>query len=129
MLNGWWKGLMAACLVWAIGLTGCGDTQSPWDTHVDRGDLLFQQGRFKEAKEQYAAALKETETFEKQDPRLPRTLTKLAAVHDAQGEYEQAEPLLSRAVSLNETILGDRDPQFAASLSNLAAVVPRAKTT
>ena len=105
MLNGYWKGLMAACLVGMIGITGCEDAKAPWDRYVDRGDLLFQQGRFKEAKEQYTAALKEAETFGEQDPRLPRTLTKLAGIHDAQGEYEQAEPLLSRAVSLNEKFL------------------------
>ena len=113
---------MAACLVGVIGLTGCEDAKTPWDRHVDQGDLLFQQGRIKEAKEQYTAALDVAETFGEQDSRLPRTLTKLAGLHDTQGEYEQAEPLLSRAVSLNEKILGDRDPQFAVSLSNLAAL-------
>ena len=41
---------------------------------------------------------------------------------DAQGRYEEAEPLYERALAISETALGPEHPDVATSLNNLAAL-------
>ncbi|MEE8612593.1 MAG: tetratricopeptide repeat protein, partial [Nitrospirales bacterium] len=94
-------------------LYGCSESQTPWDNHLNAGDGLFQQGRFDDAEKELKAAVQLAEQFGEEDPRLTKTLTKLAMVYDAQGQYDKAEPLLQRTVSLNEKALDPKDPELA----------------
>src|SRR5207253_1356676 len=50
------------------------------------------------------------------------TLNNLAGLYDAQGAYEQAEPLTHRALAICEQVLGPQHPDTASSLNNLAAL-------
>ena len=43
-------------------------------------------------------------------------------VYNNQGRYDEAEPLLKRALGILEKALGPEDPDFAGSLNNLAMV-------
>jgi CHAT domain-containing protein/Tfp pilus assembly protein PilF len=48
------------------------------------------------------------------------SLNNLALLHKMQGQYSQAEPLLQRALTINEQALGPLHPDVATSLNNLA---------
>src|SRR6266567_2192778 len=50
------------------------------------------------------------------------TLNNLAGLYYAQGNYEQAEPLLKRALAICEQVLGPLHPDTAQSLNNLAGL-------
>jgi len=113
---------MCFCGTVLIGLTGCEDARTPWEMHMDSGELRMQQNRFQEAEDELKTALQEAEKFGEQDNRLPQTLTKLALLYDVQGQYDKAEPLLSRAVDLHKKTLEPNDPELAISLSNLGAL-------
>ena len=121
---GWKKSVEVLCFcgIVLIGTTACEDAKTPWEMHVTTGELRMQQGRFGEAEDQLKAALQEAEKFGEQDNRLPQTLSKLAILYDVQGQYDKAEPLLNRAVTLHRKILNPNDPELAISLSNLGAL-------
>ena len=53
-------------------------------------------------------------------PRTATSLNNLALLYEAQGKYEQAEPLLQRALAIWEQQLGPEHPDTATSLNNLA---------
>jgi Flp pilus assembly protein TadD len=55
----------------------------------------MEQGKFPEAEQELNNALKLAEQFGEQDPRLIQSLTNLAILHNAKGEPEEAETLLS----------------------------------
>jgi eukaryotic-like serine/threonine-protein kinase len=63
------------------------------------------------------AALGETEGL-----RIAGHLDKLAIVHAARGDYDEAEALHERALALKIATLGEDHPDVASSLNNLAAV-------
>ncbi|MDD1434838.1 tetratricopeptide repeat protein [Dolichospermum sp. ST_sed6] len=46
----------------------------------------------------------------------------MAFLYKSQGKYDEAEPLYQQALSLRRELLGDRHPDVADSLSNLAAL-------
>jgi tetratricopeptide (TPR) repeat protein len=47
-------------------------------------------------------------------------LNSLASLHHAQGRYDDAEPLYTRALTIREEILGPDHPDTVISLNNLA---------
>ena len=46
----------------------------------------------------------------------------MASLYMAQGKYKEAEPLLKRALEINENALGPEHPDTATSLNNLAVL-------
>jgi tetratricopeptide (TPR) repeat protein len=56
-------------------------------------------------------------------PALATVLNNLAALHYRKGAYRDAEPLLTRALSLGEQAGGPDDPSLAVTLDNYAAVL------
>ena len=57
------------------------------------------------------------------DPEHPDTATtlhELARLYLFQGKYEEAEPLLQRALRINEQVLGPEHPETATTLQELA---------
>ena len=53
---------------------------------------------------------------------MATSLNNLAALYDAQGKYEEAEPLYQRSLTIREKVLGPEHPDVATSLNNLAAL-------
>ena len=53
-------------------------------------------------------------------PYTAATLHALAVLYQAQGKYEQAEPLYQRALAIREKMEGPRHPDTAATLHSLA---------
>jgi hypothetical protein len=43
-------------------------------------------------------------------------------LYKSQGEFAKAEPLLRQALELRKAVLGEKHPDYAASLNNLAAL-------
>ena len=91
-----------------------------WDTQMEAGAAAFDAGRYVEAEQHLNAALKEAEQFGRDDPRLAASLLLLGRVYRAQGNYAEAEPLLHRALAIQEKALGPEHPDVATSLHHLA---------
>ena len=73
-----WKKTVEAlcfCSMVLLGTTACEDAKTPWERHVETGELRIQQGRFQEAEEAFKTALQEAEKFGERDNRLPQTLS------------------------------------------------------
>jgi tetratricopeptide (TPR) repeat protein len=51
------------------------------------------------------------------------SLSNLAGIYGAQGQYEKAEPLYERALAISEQALGPDHPNVATSLNNLARLL------
>ena len=49
-------------------------------------------------------------------------MANLAAVYMKEGKFVQAEPLLREALEIRKTVLGKQHPEYAVSLSELAAI-------
>ena len=54
---------------------------------------------------------------------MATSLNNLAAIHQAQGSYAEAEPLYQRSLAIREKVLGPEHPHVATSLENYAALV------
>ncbi len=55
-------------------------------------------------------------------PSVGTSLNNLAGLYEAQGKYDQAEPLYKRSLSIRETALGPDHPDVGTSLNNLAGL-------
>ncbi len=55
-------------------------------------------------------------------PDVAQSLNNLAALHENQGRYAEAEPLYKRALAIQEETLGPDHPHVAILLSNLAVL-------
>ena len=115
----WVTGLLSVALV--STQTSCAE-DTEWNRSMDASMQAYQQGRYTEAEQFLLAALKEAKDFGEQDPRLATSLNNLALLYRAQGKYEQAEPLLPRALTISEKALGPEHPDVAKSLNNLASL-------
>jgi tetratricopeptide (TPR) repeat protein len=51
---------------------------------------------------------------------VPTSINNLAALHDSQGKYDQAEPLYQRALAIFEKVLGPEHSKVAIALENYA---------
>ena len=115
--------IISICLFFAIFTTfSCQKEETTWGNYWEKGERLIQAREFVSAEKELKNALEKAEEFGKQDLRLPQTLTRLAAVYDAQSKWTQAEPLLERALKVHEKILGSEHPDLAISLRNLGAL-------
>ena len=56
-------------------------------------------------------------------PQVAASLSGLADIYYAQGEYGEAEPLYRRSLAIREKALGPDDPHVAQSLENYAALL------
>ena len=96
--------------------------QSRWETNTAAGYEAYEQGDYAEAEKAWSAALQEAEKFGPEDPRMPTSLNNLATVYQAQGKYAEAEPLLKRALAIDQKALDPEHPDTVISLSNLAVL-------
>ena len=106
----------------AISVASCENEISSWQEHWKQGEQLLREREFASAMLEYQSALFEAEKFGEQDSRLPQTLTRLAALYDAQGSWDKALPLLERSLAIQEKILGPDHPDLYIPLRNIGAV-------
>src|SRR5262249_46377295 len=93
--------------------------ESEWDKHTSAGLSARQAGQFKEAERELQAALKEAEAFDQSDSRLAESLSNLADLYGAQGNYSQAMQFESRLLAVRERVLGPNHPVVAIILVDL----------
>src|SRR5262249_51280660 len=55
-------------------------------------------------------------------PDVATSLSNLATLYQAQGRYDDAEPLYHQAITMYQQLLGEAHPDVATSLSNLATL-------
>ena len=56
-------------------------------------------------------------------PDVAKSLSGLALLYQAQGNYAEAEPLYRRSLTIYEKVLGPEHPDVATSLANYAALL------
>src|SRR5205807_7958469 len=93
-----------------------------WEQHLAKARSLRARAMYKEAEQEYLAAVKEAEAFGPEDPRLARSWNNLAANYQDQGRYLEAEALYRRAIAQWERTLGPEHEDVGACLNNLAVV-------
>src|SRR5438552_1074770 len=98
------------------------EEETRWKAQTEAGHQAYQQGRFLEAEQFLAAAVREAERFGPQDPRLGASLYSLALLYQAQGKYAEAEPLYQRALAIVEKAVGPEAPVTAMVVDGLAGV-------
>lgn len=91
-----------------------------WGKYHDSGWVAFKGKNYAEAEKQFLDALKESERFPNDDPRLRLTLNNLAETYREQARYSEAEPFYLRVLEMDERVLAPEHPDIAASLNNLA---------
>jgi len=91
-----------------------------WEKHMAPAKETNQQDRYADAEKSLQAALKETERFRPQDPRLATNLNNLALIYYIQGRYSEAEPLFKRSLAIMEKVVGPEHPDVATILNNMA---------
>src|SRR5437588_3561221 len=71
------------------------------------------RGRFGEAERQFATAVEAARDLGEDDPRLALSLTHQAGALAAQARFDEAIPLLERALEIDEKVLGPDHPDLA----------------
>jgi tetratricopeptide (TPR) repeat protein len=102
---------------------------NPWaeydktlQTMMNDGMSAFKAGDYAKAKDKFAAALKHTESLGYEDVRQIEPLGALAELYRLQGNYDDAESMLKRLVSVREQYPDERKVELAKALNNLAAL-------
>ncbi len=94
-----------------------------WEKSNVAGMEAYQEGRYAEAEKRWLAALEEAENFGPDDERLATSLSNLAELYRAQGQYAEAEPLYRRALFVLTKALGPDHPNVATTVENYAALL------
>ena len=91
---------------------------------VPAGKQDYQRGHYKEAEQQFKAALRQAKGLgwyyfggPERDPRLAAAINNLAELYRTQGRYSEAEPLFQRLASITEK-LGNKHQGLPMSLTN-----------
>ena len=100
-----------------------GGERTLWDFYMQAGQDAYDRGDYDIAETHWLTALKEAESFGPQDPRLGTSLDRVATLHQAQGNYAEAEPLYKRSLAIREKTLGPEHPNVAQVLENYAGLL------
>lgn len=110
--------VFTALLSFASG-AGAAD-EGAWKRLYDAGTAAYNRGERNEAAKQFELALKEAQAFGELDPRLATTLAWVAELYRSQRRFAEAEPLVRRAIEIDEKTHGPDHPNVAMSLNSLA---------
>ena len=117
------RGCFLFCLMLALATMSRPFTTKPqeseWDKHTSAGLSAREARQFKEAERELQAALKEAEAFHQSDSRLAESLSNLADLYGAQGNYNQAMQFESRLLAVREKTLGPNHEVVATILVDL----------
>ena len=93
-----------------------------WEAHVNRGVAEHGIGNYQRAEFSLANAVREAEVSFGEGNLLAQTLNLLGSLQLSRGNYDAAEPHLTRALAIREKI-ADRDhPDLARSQNNVGAL-------
>ncbi len=93
-----------------------------WETYQLAGNQAIQEQRAADAERLLLAAVRHIEVVNPEDPRLAKTLNNLAVLYGTQNREVEAEPLLHRALAINEKAFGPQHPAVALTLQNLGII-------
>jgi len=91
-----------------------------WELENAAGMKAYQQKQFAPAKTHFLNALSSLGNMQTPSPEEATTLNNLGAVHEALGEYEEAELRYRQSLLIIEKIQGPNHPDIVLSLNNLA---------
>ncbi len=118
----WWLAGLLCFALWPAQVLA---QDEAWESHMRAAVNAHRLGNYARAEDRMQAALRVAESFEPDDPRLAETLKGLGLVYFERNKLEAAEPLLERALRIDERTLGAAHPRFGASLNALALVETR----
>ncbi len=88
-----------------------------------KGICLLQLAQLRQAEGPLEwAHLEAQEILGPDHPYVATTLNELAGLYQEEGRYKEAEPLLQRALGIDERVLGPGHPDVATTLNNLAVL-------
>jgi len=93
-----------------------------WEAYQSAGNQAIQDQRAADAERLLLAAVRHIEGVNSEDPRLAKTLNNLAVLYGTQNREVEAEPLLQRALAINEKAFGWQHPAVALTLQNLGII-------
>jgi tetratricopeptide (TPR) repeat protein len=77
-----------------------------WEKHTQTGADAFRENRFGEAERAFQASITEAKSFGENDLRMATSLTNLGVLYNSRGQFDKAEPLFEKAVSIKQKALG-----------------------
>jgi len=105
-----------------VGLHSAFAQTATWETQHAAAKQAFNEHRYADAEKDYLAALTEAENFGEKDARLVTTVFDLGVLYYTQRRYDEAEPLLQRAVELREAGPTADSSNLAKAMLQLAEV-------
>ncbi|MDZ4832401.1 MAG: tetratricopeptide repeat-containing protein [Candidatus Melainabacteria bacterium] len=90
-----------------------------WEKHTQTGADAFRENRFGEAERAFQASITEAKAFGEHDMRLATSLTNLGVLYNSRGQFDKAEPLFERAVTIKQKALGPFNVEVADSAARL----------
>lgn len=93
-----------------------------WESYQSSGNQAIQEQRAADAERLLLAAVRHIEVLNPEDPRLAKSLNNLAVLYGTQNREVEAEPLLQRALAINEHAFGWQHPAVALTLQNLGII-------
>ncbi len=119
--------LLTAMLVFACVARANADEQS-WATFSQKAEALSKQGKHLDSISLYKAALEEAEKFGNSDPRLARTLEKLATEYESVKNMQEANKCLKRALNFGRPIQQGTNPTYIREKNELIPTARVQKT-
>ena len=112
--------LIALALVFVVGIASAQDSVRL--AYFDAGKIAMKNGKYDEAERLFRSAIKEADSAGKQDDIYAQSLSYLGRVYWYKAKYAEAEPLIKRAIELEEKVEGTEGTNVAAMLGSLASL-------
>jgi tetratricopeptide (TPR) repeat protein len=113
---------LALALLFAVYAASAFGQGTSAEQQIQAGQKAAAQGQHAEAARLFALAVQEAEKSSKDRERLGASLTGLGLAYSAQRRFAEAEPILQRAVTVKENVLGPDHPDFARALLDLGTL-------
>ncbi len=109
-----WTCVRALVLLSALALgPAARAAEEDWQRAIQAGDDAFTRRLYGPALLNFETALREAETFGAADRRRAETLTRLARVYRAQGDFAKPEALYLLSVEIAQKAFGPETPEYA----------------
>src|SRR5882724_12341242 len=114
--------LFAGVVILALGLGTASADVIEWNDAMNSAARAVKESRFADAERWLRTAIKEAEKFGPEDRRLAESLSSLASVLYAQGNYAEAGALFKRVLLIVEKTQGPQHLRVADALTGLAGI-------
>jgi TonB family protein len=119
--------LLLAVLTISMSVHAAHAEVSPWQASIYSAKSALYRCNLPEAEKAYEKAIGEAEKLGPKDRHIGESLSGLAGVYRLEGKYSEAEALLKRALSIDETAFGSNSVYVIADMNNLARLYIRQK--